>query len=138
MKEQEDSAAQNNSPQTGSGAGQQRPGRRRWVFAALVKRGVFSSLAFSLAIFAVYLVGSIPDPGFPDPSLFLLMHILMYASLLLCTFSLLALSFSVYHLVYFPSAYSVFWLCFYFFTGILGAGLAMFNALIFATTGGYG
>jgi len=133
MGEQEQNTAQNES-----GTGQKRPGRRRWIFAALTKRGVLSSLALSLAIFAVYLAGSIPDPGFPDPTLFLLMHILMYASLLLCTFSVLALSFSVYHLVYFPSAYSVFWLCFYFFTGILGAGLAMFNALIFATTGGYG
>ena len=131
-------SAQSNGSQTGTGAGQQRPGRRRWIFAALVKRGVLSSLTLSLAIFAVYLAGSIPDPGFPDHTLFLLMHILTYTSLLLCASSLLALSFSVYHLVYFPSVHSVLWLCFYFFTGILGAGLAMFNALIFATTGGYG
>ena len=111
---------------------------RRWIFAEFVKKGVFAALAVSLVIFAVYMAGSILDPGFSDNVLFILLHMLQYASLLLCAFSLFALGFSVYRMVNRPCTRYVLVLCFYFLTGIFGAGLAILNSLIIATAGGYG
>jgi len=109
---------------------------RRWIFADLVKKGVRAALALSLVIFIVYLSGNIPDPGFPDHLLFLLLQLLRYTSLLLCAFSLFALGFSVHHLVYSPCIRNALSLCFYFLTGILGAGIAMLNSMIIAAAGG--
>jgi len=120
---------------TENGSGQKKRGRR-WIFADFVKKGVQAALALSLLIFAVYLSGSMPDPGFSDPLLFLLLRLLRYASLLLCAFSLFALGFSVHRLVYHPCIRNVLGLCFYFLTGILGAGFAMLNSVIIAASGG--
>jgi len=111
---------------------------RRWIFADFVKKGVLAALALSLLILAVYLAGSVPDPGFSDRVLFLLLRLLRYASLLLCAFSLFALGFSVHHLVYHPCMRNALNLSFYFFTGIMGAGFAMLNSMIIAAAGGNG
>jgi hypothetical protein len=91
-----------------------------------------------LAIFALYTGGSVPDPGFSDRLLFLLLRLLQISSLLLCAFSLFFLAFSVRRLVYHPNLRNTLWLIAYFFTGILGAGLAMLNSLIFAAAGSIG
>jgi hypothetical protein len=79
-----------------------------------------------------------PDPGFSDRLLFLLLWLLRYSALLLCAFSLFALGFSVHRLVHRLSARNILALFFYFATGLLGAGFAMLNSMIIATAGGYG
>jgi len=122
---------------TENGSGQKKRGRR-WIFADFVRKGVLAALALLALIFAVYLSGSIPDPGFSDPLLFLLLRLLRYASWLLCAFSLCAMSFSVRRLVYHPCIRSALGISFYFFTGILGAGFAMLNSMIIAAAGGNG
>jgi len=109
---------------------------RRWIFAGYAGKGVRVSLAVSLAVFAVYLFGSVPDPGFSDRLLFLLLRLLRYTSLLLCAFSLFALGFSVYRLVNFPGPRNALKLFFYFVVGILGAVLSMLDSFIVVATGG--
>jgi hypothetical protein len=112
------------------------PGRRRWIFAGYAKKGVYVSLALSLAVFIVYLSGSIPDPGFPDRLLFFLLRLLRYTSLMLCAFSFIALGFSVHHLVHLPGLRSALSLFFYFAVGILGAFFSMLDSFIVVATGG--
>ncbi|MDR0456675.1 MAG: hypothetical protein LBH20_08355 [Treponema sp.] len=111
---------------------------RRWIFEDFVKKGVWAALLLSLLIFIVYMAGSMPDPGFSDGLLFLLLRLLQYASLLLGVFALFALGFSVRRLVYHPCLRNALGLCFYFFVGILGAGFAMINSVIIAASGGNG
>jgi len=109
---------------------------RRWIFAGYAKKGVRVSLAFSLAVFAVYLFGSIPDPGFSDRLLFFLLRLLRYTSLLLCAFSFFSLGFSVHRLVHLPGVRNALSLFFYFCVGILGAVLSMLDSFIVVATGG--
>jgi hypothetical protein len=111
---------------------------RRWIFSDFIKKGVWIFLTLSLVIFALYMGGSVPDPGFSDRLLLLLLWLLRFASLLLCAFSLFALGFSVRRLVYHPSLRNVLRLLAYFLTGIFGAGLAMLHSLAFAFAGGIG
>ena len=111
---------------------------RRWIFSDFARRGLKYTLVLTLVIFAVYLAGSIPDPGFSDRVLFLLLQMLRYSSLLLCAFSLFAMGFSVHRLVYNPSIRNVLKLLVYFITGLFGAGLAMLNSFIIAAAGGIG
>jgi hypothetical protein len=101
-----------------------------------VTKGVHGTLALSLTIFAVYLVGSMPDPGFSDRLLFLLLRLLRYSSLLLCAFSLFALGFSVHRLVHYPKLRNILALVAYFAVGILGATFAMFDSFIVAAAEG--
>jgi len=109
---------------------------RRWIFAGYAKKGVRISLALSLALFAVYLLGSASASGFSDRLLFLLLRILRYTSLLLCAFSVFSMGFSVHRLVHFPGIRGVLSLFFYFFVGLLGAIFSMFDSLIVVATGG--
>jgi len=109
---------------------------RRWIFAGYAGKGVRLSLALSMAIFAVYLFGSVPDPGFSDRLLFFLLRLLRYTSLLLCAFSLFALGFSVHRLVHFPGLRHALNLIFYFAVGIVGAVLSMLDSFIVVATGG--
>ncbi|MDR2717236.1 MAG: hypothetical protein LBB89_04120 [Treponema sp.] len=111
---------------------------RRWIFSDFVRKGVRAALALVLLIFAVYLTGSMPDPGFSDRVLFLLLRLLRYASLILSAFSLCALGFNVRRLVYHPNVRNALGLCFYFLTGIFGAGFAMLNSMIISVAGGNG
>jgi hypothetical protein len=111
-------------------------GNRRWIFAGYVRTGVRILLALSLAVFAVYLFGSIPDPGFSDRLLFFLLRLLRYTSLMLCAFSLFAMGFSVHRLVQIPSPRNILRLGFYFAVGILGAVLSMLDSFIVVATGG--
>lgn len=104
--------------------------RRRWIFNGYAQKGVCVFLALSLIIFTVYLAGCMPDVGFSDKMLFLLLRLLRYASLLLCAFSLCALGFSVQRLVNYPKLRNVPGLFIYFTTGILGAAFAMLNLFI--------
>ena len=104
--------------------------RRRWVFAGYVAKGVQAALVLSLVVFAMYLVGSIPDPGFSDYLLFALLRLLRYLSLLLCAFSLLAMGFSVHRLAHFLKLRNVLGLFFYFLTGMLGALLSMLDSFM--------
>jgi hypothetical protein len=122
---------------TKNGSGREKRDRR-WIFADFVKKGVLAALALVLLIFAVYLAGSIPDPGFSDRLLFLLLRLLRYASWLLCAFSLCAMGFSVQRLVNNPCIRNALGISFYFFTGIMGAGFAMLNSMIIAAAGGNG
>jgi hypothetical protein len=109
---------------------------RRWIFSDFVRKGVRAALVLSLTIFAVYLTGSIPDPGLSDFLLFLFLRLLRYAALILCAFSLFALGYSVHRLVFSPTFRNVLGLLFYFFTGMLGAFLDMLDTLIVVATGG--
>jgi len=109
---------------------------RRWIFAGYAQKGVQISLALSLAVFAVYLFGSIPDPGFSDRLLFFLLRLLRYTSLMLSTFSLFSLGFSVHRLVNFPGVRNALYLFFYFAVGLLGAIFSMFDSFIVVATGG--
>lgn len=109
---------------------------RRWIFSDFVRQGVRYALIFSLGVFILYTAGSMPDPGFPDRVLFLLLRVLRYSSLVNCAFSLFAMGNSVRRLVYHPNFRNVLALGFYFVTAILGAGLAMFDSFIIAATEG--
>jgi hypothetical protein len=111
--------------------------KRHWIFKDFIGKGVRVALVISLAIFAVYTIGSVPDPGFPDRVLFLLLKMLRYSSLVNCAFSLFALGYSVHRLVNKPSWRNFFGLCFYFATGVFGAGLAMLDTLIIAASAGH-
>ena len=109
---------------------------RRWIFKDFVRSGVRFALALSVIIFALYTIGSLPDPGFSDRILFLLLRMLRYVSLINCAFSLFAMGYAVHRLVYQPSFRNVIGLFFYFGTAILGAGLVLFGSLMFAATEG--
>jgi hypothetical protein len=109
---------------------------RRWVFADYAKKGVQVNLILSLVIFAMYLVGSLPDPGFSDYLLFVILRALRYASLLLLAFALFSLGFSVHRLVHFPQVRNALGLLFYFSVGMLGAILAMLDSFMVAAAGG--
>jgi hypothetical protein len=113
-------------------------GRRRWIFAGFAGKGVRAAFVLMLVIFVIYLAGSIPDPGFSDRALFLLLRLLQFSSLLLCAFSLFALAFSVHRMVHYLNVRSVLSLCLYFVTAMLGAGFAMLNSMIIAVAGGTG
>jgi hypothetical protein len=126
------------SATTGNEAEEQLPGRRRWIFAGFARKGVQAALTLSCIIFAVYLGGSMPDPGFSDRLLFLLLWLLRYSALVLCAFSLFSLGFSVHRLFNHFCLRNILGLFFYFATATLGAGFAMLNSMIIATTGGNG
>ena len=131
----EDNTTENKDPQAENKPQQMGKGRR-WIFFDFAKKGVGCSLALSLIIFAIYMAGSIPDPGFADRILFFLLRMLRYSSLLSCAFSLFALGFSVHRLVYHPSLRNTLGLCFYFVTAVIGANFALFGSLIVAATEG--
>jgi len=109
---------------------------RRWIISGFVRNGVLITLGFSLAILALYMAGSMPDTDFSDNTLFLLLRLLRYSSLLLCAFSLLAMAYSVKRIVNRPGIRNGLSLFFYFITGFLGAGLAMFYSFIVAASEG--
>ena len=109
---------------------------RRWIFSGYVKNGVLASLGISLAILVMYMAGSMPDTGFSDNILFLLLRLLRFSSLILCAFSLFAMADKVRRLVNRPGIKNALRLLFYFFTGMLGAGLAMLYSFIVAASEG--
>ena len=109
---------------------------RRWVISELLRNGVVFTLILSLVIFAVFMAGSIPDPGFSDSALFLLLLLLRYSSLLLSAIALLAMGYSVRRLVYYPSLKNGLSLFLYFAAGILSVGLAMLYSFIVAASEG--
>jgi hypothetical protein len=113
-------------------------GKRRWIFTGFAIKGVRATAILVFIVFAVYLVGSIADPGFSDRLLFFLLRLLQFSSLLLCAFSLFALAFSVHQLVLSPGLRNALNLCLYFMTAMLGAGFAMLNSMIIAVAGGTG
>lgn len=131
-----DNLAVHTSEEHGHRARNKKRDHRRWIFSGYVRKGVRYTLALCLAVFTLYIIGNMPDPGFPDRLLFFLLTILLLFSLLLCAFSLFAMGFSVHRLVYYPSVRNTFALVFYFFTGLLGAGLIMFNSLVVVASGG--
>ena len=109
---------------------------RYWIFALLFRRGVLFSLALTLIIFAVYMIGSIPDPGISDNILFLLLRLMWYSSLLLCIFSLFSMGHKVRRLVNHPSLRNTIGVLLYFAAGVFGAGLAILNSFIIVASGG--
>jgi hypothetical protein len=117
-------------------AERKKPWNRRWIFSDFVTKGVRAALVLSLTIFAVYLTGSIPDPGLSDTMLFLFLRLLRYTALVLCAFSLFALGYSVRRMVLSPSFRNTFSLLFYFSMGMLGAFLAMLDTFIVVATVG--
>jgi hypothetical protein len=109
---------------------------RRWVISGFVRNGVLVTLGLSLAILALYMAGSMPDTGFSDNTLFLLLRLLRYSSLLLCAFTLFAMAYSVKRMVNNPGIKNVFRMFIYFIIGLLGAGLAMLYSFIVAASEG--
>ena len=109
---------------------------RRWIISGFVRNGVLLAFILSIALFTIYLTGSKPDTGFSDNTLFLLLRLLRYSSLLLCAFSLLAMSYSVQRMVNKPGFKSALIMFLYFIIGLLGAGLAMLYSFIAAASEG--
>ena len=109
---------------------------RRWVISGFVKNGVLVTFGLSLVILTLYMVGSMPDKGFSDNTLFLLLRLLRYSSLLLCAFSLFAMGYSVQRMVNHPGIRNALGLFFYFIISLLGAGLAMLYSFIVAASEG--
>ena len=109
---------------------------RYWIFALLFQRGVLFFLALTIAIFVIYIIGSIPDPGISDRILFLLLRLLWYSSLLLCLFSLFSLGYKVRRLVNRPSLRIALGVMLYFTAGVFGAALAIINSFIIVASGG--
>ena len=110
--------------------------QRRWIISGFGRNGVLVTLGLSLAILALYMAGSMPDTGFSDNALFLLLRLLRYSSLLLCAFSLFAMGYSVQRMVNHPGVRNALRLFLYFFIGLLGAGLAMLYSFIVAASEG--
>jgi len=109
---------------------------RRWIISGFVRNGVIVIFGLSLAILALYMAGSMPDTGFSDNTLFLLLWLLRYSSLLLCAFSLLAMGYSVQRMVNKPGIKNALRIFVFFIIGLLGAGLAMFYSFIVAASEG--
>jgi len=109
---------------------------RRWIISGFVRNGVLVSFGLSLGILAIYMAGSMPDTGFSDNALFMLLRLLRYSSLLLCAFSLLAMAYKVKRIVDRPGIKNALSLLFYFIIGMLGAGLAMLYSFIVAASEG--
>ena len=109
---------------------------RRWIISGFVRSGVLVTFALSLGIFALYMIGSMPDTGFSDNTLFLFLRLLRYSSLLLCVFSLFAMGYSVQRLVNHPGIRNALGLFLYFIIGLLGAGLATLYSFIVAASEG--
>ena len=110
--------------------------KRRWVISGFVRNGVLVTFGLSIAILALYMAGSVPDTGFSDNTLFLLLRLLRYSSLILCAFSLFALAYSVQRIVNKPGIRNALILLLYFIIGLLGAGLAMLYSFIVAASEG--
>jgi len=109
---------------------------RRWILSGFLKNGVLVCLGVSLAILILYMAGSMPDAGFSDNALFLLLRLLRYSSLILCAFSLFTMADKVRRLVNKPGIKNALNLFLYFIIGILGAGLAMLYSFIVAASEG--
>jgi len=109
---------------------------RRWILSGYLRNGVLASLGVSLAILVIYMAGSMPDAGFPDNALFLLLRLLRYSSLLLCAFSLFTMADKVRRLVNKPGIKNALNLFLYFLIGMFGAGLAMLYSFIVAASEG--
>jgi multisubunit Na+/H+ antiporter MnhB subunit len=110
--------------------------KRRWIISGYVRNGVIISSGLSVAILVLYMIGSMPDTGFSDGALFLLLRLLRYSSLILCAFSLFAMAYSVQRMVNHPGIRNALRLLGYFFIGLLGAGLAMLYSFIVAASEG--
>ena len=109
---------------------------RHWIYSVLFRKGVFYSLIITLVIFTLYFIGGLLDPGIPDRLLFLLLRLLWFSSLLLCIFSLFAMGHRIRRLVYHPNLRNTLGLFRYFLSGLLGAGLVIFNSFIIAASSG--
>lgn len=108
----------------------------RWVFANFFGKGAVCTLILSIAIFTLYMIGSLPDPGFSDQLLFFLLQILQYSSLMLCVFAFFATGFRVHQLVHNPSLRNAILLLLYFLAGLFGASLVTLNSFIIAASTG--
>jgi len=109
---------------------------RPWIITGFVRNGVIVTFGLSLAILALYMTGSLPDTGFSDNALFLLLRLLRYSSLILCVFALFAMGYSVQCMVNNPGARNAFRIFIYFVIALLGAGLAMLYSFIAAASEG--
>ena len=110
--------------------------KRRWIISGFVRNGVLVTFGLSIAIFTLYMIGSMPDTGFSDNTLFLLLRLLRYSSLILCAFSLLAMAYKVKRMVDSPGIKNALSLFVYFIIGMLGAGFAMLYSFIVAASEG--
>jgi len=111
----------------------QRRGRALGAFAAA---GARRSLALSAALFALYMGGSMYAPGIPDPIMFALLRLLLWAAALLSLFSIAVLALCVRRLVEAPSARAAGAALLRLFLALLGALLAMFSHLVSAMARG--
>ena len=107
-----------------------------WFFSTFIRNGLRFTFALSLGVFALYMAGSIPDPGFSDRMLFFLLSSLRSVSLASSAFSVFALGFSVHRLVVQPSPRRLLNLCFYFSVGLFSVMLALLDSLILAASVG--
>ncbi|MDR0315752.1 MAG: hypothetical protein LBH97_02505 [Treponema sp.] len=109
---------------------------KTWNFQGFTKGGLIVSLVLCGLFFLLYVIGNIPDPGFPDNLMFWLLRLLNYSSVSLCVFSLCALGICVRQVVESPRVRNFLFMALYFLTGIMSAVLAILSSLIIATTGG--
>jgi type VI protein secretion system component VasF len=109
---------------------------RRWIISGFVRNGVIASFGLSLVFLTLYMVGSMPDTDFSDNTLFLLLRLLRYSSLILCAFALFAMAYSVRRMVNNPGVRNAFRIFIYFIIALIGAGLAMLYSFIVAASEG--
>jgi hypothetical protein len=106
------------------------PGPVRW--------GLIASLALSAAALALYALGSMPEPGFSDRTLFTLLRVLRYVALFVIVFSLCALVFGVRLMVRRPRIRYALCIGLYALCGIFGLALVILTAFIVVAAGGNG
>ena len=104
-----------------------------------VNKALVFSLVLSAFILAFYILsGVLPETGFTDQSLFVLLGILRYLSFLICVLSLCALGFSIRLIIRRPALKPALKIALYILAGIAGAGVAVLNMFIVAASGGNG
>jgi type VI protein secretion system component VasF len=108
----------------------------RWIITGFLRNGVILAFGLSLFILALYMTGSMPDTGFSDNALFLLLRLLRYSSLIHCAFALFAMAYSVRRMVNNPGLRNAFRIFIYFVIAMIGAGLAMLYSFIVAASEG--
>jgi hypothetical protein len=103
---------------------------------ALINGALFFSLALTVGTFALYLAGTVSEPGFTDRTLLALLGVLRILGFFLCALSLSALICGVWRGS--SRRGRVLNLALYVITGIMGTALMIMNAFFAAITGGNG
>lgn len=111
---------------------------RRRNTPAMVRAWVVYALTLSVALFAIFIAGSMHDPGVSDSVLFLLLRLVRYSSIVLCALAVVAVWFGVRNIVSHPCVQNAIAIATNFFLILFGAGMAMVSHLIVEVVKGQG